>query len=116
MKSAIRHALFATYSFTALAAFAGVALAHVPDTGLSASRLSPKVTIAGTLICEANASTQGDTCDLEIQDDSTGKIYQIQEGSKAQAMQFYQNGQTSVAVQGRLIDDDTVEVRSTQKI
>jgi hypothetical protein len=82
MKSAIRHVLFASYSFVALAAFGGIALAHVADNGLSATRMSPKVTIAGTLICEANASTQGDTCSLELQDDSTGKIYQIQDDSK----------------------------------
>jgi hypothetical protein len=31
-------------------------------------------------------------------------------------MQLYRNGQTSVAVQGKLIDDDTVVVQNTQKI
>lgn len=93
--------------------------APVIDTGMNAAareaRLDPKVAVTGTLICEADPKTEGDTCNLELQDDNSGQVYQLKDRD-AQAMQLYRAGQTSVAIQAKLQDGDTLVVQKASKL
>ena len=70
------------------------------------------VRIEGALSCDMGAENNGKACDLKLRESKTGHTFNLIEAKAA--MQLYQGGNKNVAIEGRLEDTDTLEVRDAQ--
>lgn len=80
------------------------------------SEASNRVTVEGNLICETlKVKTSSEkTCDLKIQDRSTGKVYRL--ASTESTLKLFESGIHEVAIEGRFSDFDLIEIKNAQKL
>ncbi len=72
------------------------------------------VRIEGALSCDLGAENDGQSCDLKLHESKTGRTYNLVQAKSA--MQLYQDGTKNVAIEGRLEDSETLEVRKAQSL
>jgi hypothetical protein len=66
------------------------------------------VKITGNLICKMAETNNQEACKLKIQDDQTGTLYDLVEADAA--MRLFQSGLKRVAVEGRRLDENRIQV------
>ena len=103
---------FAVPSAYAMRGGEGVNLSAIRHQG--ATRINTQVVrIEGALTCDF-AENSGKGCALRIQQNGTGKIFNLVEA--ANAMRLFMDGSRNVAVEGTLADNETLQVKKAEML
>lgn len=68
------------------------------------------IRIEGTLTCNMGTQNSGEGCALKIREAKSGKTYDLANGNVA--MRLFNSGSRNVAIEGSLIDAETISVVS----
>jgi hypothetical protein len=72
------------------------------------------VRIEGALSCTLEAENTGKGCELKLQENGSGRMYNLIEAKSA--MRLFQDGKKNVLIEGRLAGAETIEVKSAQTL
>lgn len=85
---------------------------NLAETRQESQVMAPTVQLKGELFCNLGNENNGQSCQLKLRENTTGKVYMLNEHTPTLRL-FYQ-GARKVAIQGTLSSDSTLNITQSE--